>query len=99
MKSYIDESAEECTILHGIEEAIITAKQLEDRINSCIVSENEIADDASPELNTIRRKIRNLNGKIKENLLIYDSLNALQKVFTRPYCNNAFGQIRYTRKE
>ena len=68
MKSYIDESAEECTILHGIEEAIITAKQLEDRINSCIVSENEIADDASPELNTIRRKIRNLNGKIKENL-------------------------------
>lgn len=32
MKSYIDESAEECTILHGIEEAIITAKQLEDRI-------------------------------------------------------------------
>ena len=59
MKSYIDESAEECTILHGIEEAIITAKQLEDRINSCIVSENEIADDASPELNTIRRKIRN----------------------------------------
>lgn len=68
MKSYIDESAEECTILHGIEEAIITAKQLEDKINSCIVSENEIADDASPELNTIRRKIRNLNGKIKENL-------------------------------
>lgn len=68
MKSYIDESAEECTILHGIEEAIITAKQLEDRINSCIVSENEIADDASPELNTIRRKMRNLNGKIKENL-------------------------------
>lgn len=68
MKSYIGEAAEECAVLHEIEESIITAKQLEDRINSCIISENEIADDASPELNTIRRKIRNLNGKIKENL-------------------------------
>lgn len=68
MKSYISESSSECTVLHEIEENIITAKQLEDKINSCILSENEIADDASPELNTIRRKIRNLNGKIKETL-------------------------------
>ncbi|MCD8180562.1 MAG: endonuclease MutS2 [Firmicutes bacterium] len=68
MKSYLGEAADECALLHGIEESIITAKQLEDRINSCIISENEIADDASGELNTIRRKIRNLNGKIKENL-------------------------------
>ncbi|MCC8161196.1 MAG: endonuclease MutS2 [Oscillospiraceae bacterium] len=68
MKSYLGEAADECAQLHGIEESIITAKQLEDRINSCIISENEIADDASGELNTIRRKIRNLNGKIKENL-------------------------------
>ena len=68
MKSYISEAAEECSVLHGIEESIITAKHIEDKINSCIISENEMADDASPELNTIRRKIRNLNGKIKENL-------------------------------
>lgn len=68
MKSYIGEAAKECVKLHEIGENIITAKQLEDKINSCIVSESEIADDASPELNTIRRKIRNLNGKIKESL-------------------------------
>lgn len=68
MKSYIGEAAEECVVLHEIADSIITAKQLEDRINSCIVSEHEIADDASPELNTIRRKIRNLNTKIKESL-------------------------------
>ncbi|MCH5210084.1 MAG: endonuclease MutS2 [Oscillospiraceae bacterium] len=68
MKSYLGEAAEECNVLHGIAENIITAKQLEDKINSCIVSENEIADDASSELNTIRRKIRNLNAKIKESL-------------------------------
>ena len=68
MKAYLGEAAEECSVLHEIEENIITAKQLEDKINSCIVSENEIADDASPELNTIRRKIRNLNGKIRDSL-------------------------------
>ncbi|MBQ3462981.1 MAG: endonuclease MutS2 [Clostridia bacterium] len=68
MKSYLGEAADECAVLHGIVENIITAKQLEDKINSCIVSENEIADDASPELNTIRRKIRNLNGKIRDSL-------------------------------
>lgn len=68
MKSYLSEAAEECTRLHEIEDNIITAKSLEDKINSCIISENEIADDASPELNTIRRKMRSLNGRIKETL-------------------------------
>lgn len=68
MKSYLQEAAEECGILHDIEESIITAKSLEDRINLCIVSENEIADEASSELGTIRRKMRNLNNKIKETL-------------------------------
>lgn len=68
MKSYLGEAAEECACLHEIEENIITAKAVEDRINSCIISENEIADDASSELNTIRRKMRSLNGRIKETL-------------------------------
>lgn len=68
MKAYLDEAAEECEILHALEEKIITAKALEDKINSCIISENEIADDASSELATIRRKIRSLNGRIRETL-------------------------------
>lgn len=68
MKAYLSEAAEECTLLHEIEEEIITAKAFEDRISLCIVSENEIADEASSELGAIRRKIRSLNGKIKETL-------------------------------
>lgn len=68
MKSYLSEAAEECTILHDIENEIITAKAIEDKINLCIVSENEISDEASAELGAIRRKIRNLNGKIKDTL-------------------------------
>ncbi len=68
MKSYLDEASEECHKLHEICENIQTAKALEDRINLCIVSEEEIADEASSELSTIRRKMRNLNAKIKDTL-------------------------------
>ncbi|MDR0858444.1 MAG: endonuclease MutS2 [Oscillospiraceae bacterium] len=39
---------------------------LEDRINSVIVSEDEIADNASSELNAIRRHIRAANAKVRE---------------------------------
>ncbi len=66
MKSYLGETHEECQILKGICEQIITAKSVEDKINSCILSETEIADDASGELSAIRRKIRSLNGRTKE---------------------------------
>ena len=66
MKSYLDETHEECDILFEIKNKIISAKNVEDKINSCIISENEIADDASSELSTIRRKMRSLNGRTKE---------------------------------
>ena len=49
MKSYLDETHDECTILSDIKDRIITAKSVEDEINSCILSETEMADDASPE--------------------------------------------------
>ncbi len=67
-KSYLGEISDECEILGGLRDNLLTAKALEDRINSCIVSETEIADDASAELSSIRRKMKNLNGKIKETL-------------------------------
>ena len=67
-KSYLGEISEECEILVTLRDKLLTAKALEDRINSCIVSETEIADDASSELSAIRRRIKNLNGKIKETL-------------------------------
>ena len=41
---------------------------LRDKINSCIIDEETMADGASPELNDIRRKMRTLNNKIKDNL-------------------------------
>lgn len=41
-------------------------KHLEERITSCILSEDEIADNASPELYDIRRKMRQASSKARE---------------------------------
>lgn len=68
MKAYIAEISENCTQLHASGDILLTAKALEDKINSAIVSEDEIADDASSELSAIRRRMKNLNGKIKDTL-------------------------------
>ncbi len=68
IKAYLADSGEDAQILHSLGDAIITAKQLEDSINSAILSETEIADDASSDLSAIRRKMRSLNAKIKESL-------------------------------
>ena len=43
-------------------------KAIEDKINDCIISEEEISDNASPQLKNIRRKIANINDKIKNTL-------------------------------
>lgn len=48
--------------------ALSSNKYLEDRINTCIISEEEISDNASPALSDIRRKIRIASGKARETL-------------------------------
>ncbi|MDR3149168.1 MAG: endonuclease MutS2 [Oscillospiraceae bacterium] len=48
---------------------------LEDKIGNAIVSEDEIADKASPELSAIRRHIKAANGKVRD---------VLQKIISSP---------------
>jgi len=43
-------------------------KYLEEKIFTCIVSEEEVADAASPALATIRRKIRNASARVRDQL-------------------------------
>ncbi len=50
---------------------LYTDKNLENRIYRALPSEDTVADDASPALGDIRRKIRNTNSKIKETLQRY----------------------------
>lgn len=47
---------------------LIPEKGLEERINSSILSEDEIADTASAELSDIRRKIRAANNRVRDSL-------------------------------
>ena len=56
------------TVLDEIFDRLIPDRRLEDRITRAIPAEDMVADEASPLLADIRRKIRNENAKIKETL-------------------------------
>jgi len=77
VKGYISEDDQE-TVLDELFRALTPNKYLEDRILGAILSEEEIADTASPELADIRRHMRIQAGKIRD---------SLQKVISSPaYC-------------
>ncbi len=59
------------TCLDHIFRRMLTNKPLEQKITRSILSEDVIADEASPELADIRRKIRATNNKIKDTLQSY----------------------------
>lgn len=61
------ESSESDRIFDYISE-IIENRQFEEKINRCIVSEEEMADEASRELFTIRRQISSAQTSIKDKL-------------------------------
>ncbi len=56
------------TVLDEVFDRLIPNRPLEERISRAIPAEDIIADEASPLLADIRRKIRNENAKIKETL-------------------------------
>lgn len=59
--------------------ALIPNKYLETRITSCIISEEEIADNASPALFAIRKKIAASSVKVRERLEKIIHSSTLQK--------------------
>ena len=59
------------TVLDEIFERLLPDRKLEDRITRAIIAEDVIADEASPALTDIRRKIRHTNNRIKETLQHY----------------------------
>ena len=59
------------TTLDELFSRLMPMRELEGRISRAILSEDMIADEASPTLADIRRKIRQANNKIKETLQSY----------------------------
>ena len=59
------------TVLDEVFERLLPDKNLEERIRTAIISEETMADDASPELYNIRRKIRQTTAKVRDILAKY----------------------------
>ncbi len=58
-------------ILTEVAGRLFTNQNFEDEISSKIISEDEISDNASPKLYSIRKEIRNINARIREQLNSY----------------------------
>ena len=71
MLDYISTDKPFETSLDVIFSRIMPNRSLEEKITRSIISEDLIADEASPALADIRRKIRNANNKIKDTLQTY----------------------------
>ena len=83
IKSYISED-EEKTVLTPLFNALTPNKYLEDRIFGAILSEEEIADNASPALADIRRHMRVQAAKIRDSLQKVISSPAYSKFLREP---------------
>ncbi|MBQ7938163.1 MAG: endonuclease MutS2 [Oscillospiraceae bacterium] len=59
---------EEATSLDEFFESLMPNQRLEEKIGFTVVSEDEVSDTASPTLADIRRKIRNSQAKVKDQL-------------------------------
>ncbi len=76
-KEKICETGEDVFLLKNIVSNIFADKHLEQDITNSIISNNEMSDNASPQLKSIRRKILNLNTKLKERLSQYTKNNSV----------------------
>ena len=66
MREYGVGDREQKTVLDGYFESLSANRFLEEKITGSILSEDEIADSASPELADIRRHIRAAAGKVRD---------------------------------
>ncbi len=83
IKGYVAEDEKE-TVLDVLFRTLSPNKYLEDRIFGAILSEEEIADNASPALADIRRHMRIQAGKIRDSLQKVISSPAYSKFLREP---------------
>ena len=83
VKDYRNED-DDRTVLDNLFSALFTNKFLEERIDNSIISEEEIADTASPELADIRRHMRVQSAKIRDSLQKIISSTTYSKFLREP---------------
>ena len=83
IKGYVSED-DKTTVLDALFSALTPNKYLEDKIFGAILSEEEIADNASPALADIRRHMRIQAGKIRDSLQKVISSPAYAKFLREP---------------
>lgn len=75
---------EKSTSLDEFFESLMPNQRLEEKIGFTVVSEDEVSDTASPTLADIRRKIRNSQSKVKEQLDRLIHSNTYSKYLQEP---------------
>lgn len=83
VKGYLSDN-EKATVLDPLFLSLTPNKYLEDRIYGAILSEEEIADNASPALSDIRRHMRIQSAKIRDSLQKVISSPAYSKFLREP---------------
>ncbi|MBQ7129907.1 MAG: endonuclease MutS2 [Oscillospiraceae bacterium] len=83
IRGYVSED-DKATVLDAMFRALTPNKYLEDKIFGAILSEEEIADNASPALSDIRRHMRIQAGKIRDSLQKVISSPAYSKYLREP---------------
>lgn len=75
--SFVKSDVPPMPLITSMTEVLVTMPRLYERIDSCIISEDEMSDNASPELRNIRRAIGRANDSIKTKLnhIINSSVN------------------------
>lgn len=70
LKGYVNDKLDNGSenVVYELISCIESNQRLEQKIDMCIISEEEIADNASPALNTIRRQIKDQQTSIKNKL-------------------------------
>ncbi len=67
----VREGEHEQTSIEELAQSLVSLREVEQEISRAILSEEEIADQASPELASVRRQIRAANERIREKLNAY----------------------------
>ncbi len=79
-----DKREESFPIIEYYVETLSAFKNIEESINSAIISEEEVSDNASPLLNSIRRKIKEKTASMREKLNHMISSPSYQKYLQDP---------------